>query len=122
MFKLNCDAIVDPASRAGCGGILHNHHGVMISAFSQNIGRCLILKAELWAIFISVHMSRGRDFKILFIELDSQIVVSLLINDYNNQHDCFSLVNRIKAFEANGDRFSWKYIFRGANQVVGCLV
>lgn len=51
IWSLNCDASVNSNGRvAGCGGILHDHHGNFIFAFAHRIHPCSVMEAELRGI------------------------------------------------------------------------
>nr|KYP62996.1 Putative ribonuclease H protein At1g65750 family [Cajanus cajan] len=97
-FKLNCDGAVVAGSGAACGGIIRDHHGSFVVAFSCKIGLCSVVQAELWAVYYGLKLAH--DIRIsgdLFVESDSVITVNFV-----------SLVN-------------YKHVFREANQVADVL-
>lgn len=53
-FKLNCDSSVWHNGLAGGRGVIRNHLGDVMLAFSVNLGLCFINLAELEAIAIGI--------------------------------------------------------------------
>lgn len=54
--KLNVDC-VHGNDKSGCGGILRNANGSLLGGFAKSIGKCIVLMAEIWGIYIGIKMT-----------------------------------------------------------------
>lgn len=78
-FKLNIDgAARSNPGEAGIGGIIRDHKGNMISAFSKNIGIASNNKAEVWALYLGIKIANELEITDIIIETDSHFLISCL--------------------------------------------
>ena len=76
------------------------------------------LTSELLTFLHGIRVAWSRGFKVLIVESDSKIPITLLTKGCSTTHSCFNLVQSIKHFILNGDVFSWTHSLREGNQVV----
>ncbi|XP_022853772.1 uncharacterized protein LOC111375202 [Olea europaea var. sylvestris] len=60
---------------ASGGGIIRDHTGYRIKAFSASYGTCLILEAELRAILDGILLAKGLGISAIWIEVDSTLAI-----------------------------------------------
>jgi len=107
---------------AGAGGVLRDNLGDWIVGFSENLGHCSAIKAEVQAVFRGLKVAREKSIQKLWLQVDSKVVVSMLTThtkghlEYNNLlHQCQKLLNW------GGWEVMVSHCFREANQVVDQL-
>jgi len=66
---------LDPA---GAGGVLRGDHREWIIGFSEHLGRCSAIKAELRAVLRGMKVAKEVATRKLWIQVDSMAVVNLL--------------------------------------------
>ncbi|KAF9622098.1 hypothetical protein IFM89_029382 [Coptis chinensis] len=75
-FKLNSDgSSLNNPGRCGGGGIIRDHNGVFCEAFAFSFGFGSNTKAELFAVLEGLKICLQRNFRLLIVELDSQIIL-----------------------------------------------
>ncbi|KAL1164088.1 hypothetical protein V6Z11_A06G046400 [Gossypium hirsutum] len=78
-YKLNTDGGVNQMAGAAVGGRwIRDSMGRWVTGFSRNIGCCLVLMVELWAVYDGLGVSWEADIRRLVVESNSQAVVDLL--------------------------------------------
>ena len=56
--KINTDgSVLVHNGTSAYGGLIRNHHGHFVAAFSTNPGPCSIMLAELWGAYWGLHLS-----------------------------------------------------------------
>jgi len=78
---LNTDGVVksNPGS-AGAGGVIRGAQGEWIVGFSEYLGNCSAVKAELRGILRGLRVAKEQGIPKLWIQTDSQTVVNMLVN------------------------------------------
>lgn len=91
-FKLNINgsACSNPGN-AWTGGIIRDHNGDFITAFSINIGIATNNKAEIWAFQQGVKIAVDLEITHLIIQTDSTFLISCL----RRQEACHSTLKRL---------------------------
>ncbi|PIN17586.1 hypothetical protein CDL12_09767 [Handroanthus impetiginosus] len=78
-WKMNTDGAAKAGTGvAGAGGILLDHTGTALFAFTYFIGSGSSLEAELTAIFRGLHLAIARGHTNLWLETDSQVALHLI--------------------------------------------
>lgn len=96
----------------------------MGGGFSQRLGTCSVLMAELWGILTSLawswHGLMAVD-SLLIMESDSLVAVQLITGSCPQTHPCYRLVSQIHQFLGRQWRVAFHHIFRESNQVTDWL-
>lgn len=79
--KLNVDGSARHQAIAE-GGILRNHHGVLVAAFASSYGQGTNNHAEFYALLEGLRLCRELHLANVIIESDSNIVVSAMRNKH----------------------------------------
>ncbi|PKU68408.1 Putative ribonuclease H protein [Dendrobium catenatum] len=93
--KVNTDGSVGVNS-AGMGGIIHNHIGNPIAAFSGPLNSCSILTAELLGLSHGLDICLRLGLHHVNIEIDSKLVIHVI---YDNNASCpqdFYTIKKVK--------------------------
>lgn len=62
-IALNCDgAVTDGGNKSACGGVIWDSNGAFICGFGANLGVCLVLTAELKAIYLGLKLAGQEAF------------------------------------------------------------
>jgi hypothetical protein len=72
--KCNTDG-ASTSSTSSCGGIFRNHNANLLCCFAENIGRKSAFKAELCGAMRAIELANYRNWKNLWLESDSTLVV-----------------------------------------------
>ncbi|RZB53780.1 hypothetical protein D0Y65_049641 [Glycine soja] len=68
-----------------------NYNGEFVCAFASNLGVCLIVKVELWAILIAIILALSRGFSKLSIECGSATAINMINSGVCVHHLCYTL-------------------------------
>ncbi|EOY25451.1 Uncharacterized protein TCM_016759 [Theobroma cacao] len=119
-YKLNVDGSSRNGHLAASGGILRDHTGKLIFGFSENIGLCNSLQAELRALLRGLLLCKERHIENLWIEMDALAVIQLIQHSQKGSHDIRYLLESIrKCLSCISYRIS--HIFREGNQAADYL-
>ncbi|KAJ1412363.1 Ribonuclease H domain [Sesbania bispinosa] len=115
-LKLNLDGAVSVLARlAGCGGVLRDHNGNFLGAFSAFLGDCSIMTAELRAILFGVKLAIQKKIANLIIESDSSSAICFIKLGCPKSHLCFSLVEEIRNLAGVIPEVVWSHAWREGN-------
>ncbi|EOY26462.1 Uncharacterized protein TCM_028138 [Theobroma cacao] len=86
-YKLNVDGSSRNGLHAASGGVLRDHTGKLIFGFSENIGPCNSLQAELHALLRGFLLCKERHIEKLWIEMDALVAIQLIQPSKKGSHD-----------------------------------
>jgi ribonuclease HI len=120
-FKLNTDgsSLVNPGI-SGAGGLIRDHKGNLIVAFSEYVGIGSNNKAELLGVLIGLRKCKAMSLRNIVVELDSSLIVT-----WFEKGSC-----RVWYFEdfweeidllLSGLNTQFNHVFREGNQAVDWL-
>ena len=120
---LNTDGASKGVSgRAGAGGVVRGDHGEWIVGFSEQLGVCSAIQAELRAVLRGLRIAREMGLRKLWIQVDSMVVVTLLSTSDLRFSAYHGILQQCKILLAWG---YWEtrvtHCFREANQVADKL-
>ncbi|KAJ8766726.1 hypothetical protein K2173_005337 [Erythroxylum novogranatense] len=120
--KFNCDASVTGAlSSAFGGGLIRNSSGHWVGGFVSNLGRCPILRAEIWSFFHSLEYALSINARNILIESDNAIAVDMINDVASPSASCLSLVRQIRQLLNAFDSSHLSHIHREGNFVADSL-
>jgi len=120
---LNTDgASQGTVGRAGAGGVVRGERGEWIIGFSEPLGRCPALQAELRAVLRGLRIAKEMGTRKLWVQVDSRVVVTLLTTMGFRRSEYHGLIHQCRtllAWECWETRIT--HCFREANQVADRL-
>lgn len=118
-FKLNSDASV-VGDQATKGGVLCDHTGKVILAFSKNFGSKSVLEAEALTLCFGLQLSLHSGFMGVVTKVDSQVLQQLVTSSSSSRWPLCNTVQIIKCqlIQLAG---SILYVFREANMVANAV-
>lgn len=117
-WKLNCDgSVMNNGRSAGCGGVLRDHRGNFVFAFTRRLDPCTTLHAELSGLFHGITIAHNRGFNNLIIETDSMDAFDLVQSEAFVNHEASEIVNSIKGIGNGTLKNVWVRINRDVNVV-----
>ncbi|OIS97451.1 putative ribonuclease h protein [Nicotiana attenuata] len=103
-FKLNVDGCSkgNPGN-AGCGGVLRDHLGRLIMAFTVYLGSCSNNSAEAQAIKTGVRWCLDHGFNRLTVESDSLVVIQMIRGEISTTWHIKDEISAIQAMNLIGN-------------------
>ncbi|CAN1766194.1 Putative ribonuclease H protein At1g65750, partial [Linum perenne] len=115
-ITLNTDGSVKHSTGiATAGGLLRNHLGQCCAAFSANLGKCSITRAELRGILHGLEIAWREGHKKVRIQSDSQTAVNLILADDSPSHHHASEVLAIRELLCRNWQTELHHLYREAN-------
>ena len=65
---------------AGAGGVIRGDKGEWIVGFTENLGICFSVRAEIRAVLRGLRIAQAANVQKLWIQVDSNVVISMLTN------------------------------------------
>ncbi|CAN1330967.1 Putative ribonuclease H protein At1g65750 [Linum perenne] len=83
MFTLNTDgSVIKATGEASAGDCLRDGNGNLVDAFSINIGKCSITRAEITCVATGLERAWATGVRNVEIQTDSTCVIKLLSGDW----------------------------------------
>ena len=114
-IKVNIDGSLLGDAQASCGGIIKDHEGKFIAAWSVNLGSCSIVMEELWGVYQGVFISHNMAYQNVWIKTDSAYVHQLLSQDTSVYNAFYSIVSTINNLRERNWNMEISLIYREAN-------
>ena len=120
---LNTDgAVKTNPSTAGAGGVIRGARGEWVLGFSEHLGYCSILKAELRGVLRGLQIAKERGISKLWLRTDSRTVMNILANPTVDHPKYFFIIQQCKKLlDWNGWTIRLSHCYREANQVADKL-
>ena len=120
-LKLNVDGCSkgNPGS-AGGGGVLRDHAGQMIMAFSAYFGFCSKNSAEALALKTGLRWCLDHDFHRVAVESDSLLIIQMVKGMIDSPWHMKDDIKQIQSMSSLGD-FSFIHTFREGNTTADLL-
>ncbi|CAL1413874.1 unnamed protein product [Linum trigynum] len=113
--------LLRPSGSTAAGGALRDWQGRLLGAYTMNLGKCTITRAEIWGALKGLELAWEAGHRQVELQLDSRTAMSLLQvpGQHNHQHADLTL-----SFQALLRR-DWDvriiHIYREANFLADCL-
>ena len=121
MFNID-GAVRGAPGPAGAGGVIRDEAGIWILGFSETVGHCSVLKAELRAILRGLKLAKEASISKLWINTDSIAVVNVLTNHPGWHTENHSIIQQCKQLLSwEGWETHLTHCYREANQVADML-
>jgi len=116
------DAVQGNPGRASAGGVIRGEDGEWVIGFSENLGHCYVVKAELRAFLRGLRIAREISISKLWIQSDSITVLGMLNNPPNWNSEFGPLIHQCRQLiEWKGWDVKLSHCFREVNQVADKL-
>ena len=108
--------------RAGAGGVIRGDRGNWIVGFSEHLGHCSSMKAEIRAVFRGLQLAKEENLHKVWIRTDSLVVVGMLTNkmQWHPEHH-FLLQQCVRLMQQADWEVTITHCYREANQVADFL-
>ena len=118
-MALNTDGAAKGSSGpAGAGGVLRDGKGEWIVGFSEYVGCCSTVKAELRVVLRGLKIAREMCIRKLWIRIDSKTVITWLTSNTPGLPEYYSLIQQCQQLLSwAGWEVHISHCFRKANQV-----
>ncbi|CAN1125966.1 Putative ribonuclease H protein At1g65750 [Linum perenne] len=84
---LNSDgSVISASGQAAAGGLIRDHQGRCLAAFTLNLGKCSITRAELRGAVSGLQLAWEQGYRKIQLQLDSQCAVQLLQREGLEDH------------------------------------
>lgn len=114
--KINTDASIKSQSATG-GGVIRNHDGLFVAAFSKKYGQIAIVEAELNAIYDEIQLAKQLGIRDYQVETDSAIALNMIHGDKSRMGLSVYLARRCRKENIT----QWQHIYREQNKVADAL-
>ncbi|CAN1121022.1 Putative ribonuclease H protein At1g65750, partial [Linum perenne] len=115
-FTLNTDGSVKiNTGDAVVGGCIRDEDGRVVQAFSANLGKCSITRAEITAIVLGLERAWEAGIRHVEVQTDSICVINLIsgMEDLTNQHA--AILGRFRSLRNRDWNVQVKHVYREAN-------
>ena len=121
--KLNTDgAAKGNPGAAGGGGLIRGHRGELFEVFTINCGSCTCTRAELLAVLRGLVVAWEGDHRKVHVELDSEVVVRMLVEDPPASSPFIQIIRKCHAFiKRDGWEVKITHCYREANRAADWL-
>lgn len=107
---------------AGCGGLIRGHRGEVFDVFAARCGSCSSTKAELLGVLRGLAIAWNSGFTKVQLNVDSEIVVNLLLDTKIPNSPAFHLIRRCKSLiNREGWEVTVHHCYREANRAADWL-
>ncbi|CAI0423001.1 unnamed protein product [Linum tenue] len=119
---LNSDGSVLPETGLGAtGGLIRDHTGRCLSAFTLNLGACTITQAELRGAVEGLQVAWDRGHRRVRVQLDSQCAVQLIRRTDTEEHHCAAILARFRELLSRPWEVLVEHVYREGNRCADFL-
>ncbi|CAN1238296.1 Putative ribonuclease H protein At1g65750 [Linum grandiflorum] len=112
---MNTDGSVNKDGSAAAGGVIRSTGGEVVAAYSSNLGRCSITRAEISGIVAGLEIAWDAGIRRLAIQTDSTCTVQILNSSDIGDHPHATLVMKFQELQQRAWRIELSHVFREAN-------
>ncbi|CAN1339270.1 Putative beta-glucosidase 41 [Linum perenne] len=120
-FTNTDDSVIRSTGQATAGGALRNYEGRVLDAFTVNLGKCSITRAELTGAVIGMERAWALGIRDLTVQLDSLCAVQLLTDMGNLEHQHATIVSRYRSLLHRAWNLKVVHIYREGNCLADSL-
>ncbi|CAI0433284.1 unnamed protein product [Linum tenue] len=118
---LNSDgSVLQDSGHAAAGGLIRDHTGCCVAAFTSNLGICSITRAELRGAVEELQLAWDRGYRRVRVELDSKCAIQLL-HSLSNDHHHAAITDRFQELCSRDWEVSCYHIYREGNKCADYL-
>ena len=98
-----------------CRGHIRGSAGNYLCDFSKKASRANAFIAELWGVYEGLKLAQNRGFKVVIVQVDSQVIVNILKGKKDGSAQGWSLVRKIRLLFSADWRTKVFHVYREAN-------
>ena len=122
MYKLNTDgSAIQDSGKIGGGGIVRDHQGKIIYAFSLPLGLGTNNTAKLKSALYGLDWCEQHGYKCIEMEVDSELVCKWINNTISIPWRCQNIVQQIQQISRKLEYFHCTHVYREANGTADLL-
>ncbi|CAL1392568.1 unnamed protein product [Linum trigynum] len=119
---LNSEGSVNPeSSHAAAGGLIRDHIGRCLAAFTMNLGICSVTRAELRGVAEGLQLAWDLGFRRVKVQLDSRCALQILQSPHREDHRHSAVVGRFQALIGRDWEVSTSHVYRESNKCADYL-
>ncbi|CAN1184265.1 Putative ribonuclease H protein At1g65750 [Linum perenne] len=119
---LNSDgSVLHPSSKAAAGGLIRDELGRCLMAFSYNLGRCSITRAELRGAVHGLSIAWNLGYRRVLVQMDSAEAIAILEAKGEIDHQHAMEVIQYRELLTRDWTVKIKHIYREANKAADSL-
>ncbi|CAN1743216.1 Putative ribonuclease H protein At1g65750 [Linum perenne] len=119
---LNSDgSVLHPSSKAAAGGLIRDELGRCLMAFSYNLGRCSITRAELRGAVHGLSIAWNLGYRRVLVQMDSAAAIAILEAKGEIDHQHAMEVIQYRELLTRDWTVKIKHIYREANKAADSL-
>ncbi|CAI0385416.1 unnamed protein product [Linum tenue] len=103
------------------GGLIRDHIGRCLSAFTLNLGACTITQAELRGAVEGLQVVWDRGYRKVRVQLDSQCPVHLIGRTDTEEHHCAAILARFRELMSRPWEVEVEHVYREGNRCADFL-
>ncbi|CAN1181547.1 Putative ribonuclease H protein At1g65750 [Linum perenne] len=108
-------------SKAAAGGIIRDHNGRGLVAFTMNLGRCTVTRAELRGAITGLELAWAYGFRKIALQLDSRAAVAILSQGEAPTHQLATEVLAFRELRSRDWQVEIRHVYREANKAADFL-
>ncbi|CAN1777220.1 Putative ribonuclease H protein At1g65750, partial [Linum perenne] len=120
-ITVNTDSSVSQTGLAAAGGILRNNEGRNLGAFTMNLGRCSVTRAELRGALQGLERAWVDGYRLVELQLDSTAAISLLLSEEDPSHQHATEVLKFRGLQRRNCTIRVRHVYREGNKAVDYL-
>ncbi|CAN1808037.1 Putative ribonuclease H protein At1g65750 [Linum perenne] len=119
---LNTDgSVLHNSKSAAAGGLIRDDSGRFLAAFSVNLGRCSITRAELRGLITGLDLAWDRGWRKVAVQCDSWAALALIANESEPTHQHAREVLALRNLLVRDWEVTLTHVFREGNQAADFL-
>ncbi|CAI0402481.1 unnamed protein product [Linum tenue] len=121
-ITVNSDgSLLRPSESTAAGGALRDWQGRLLGAYTMNLGRCSITRAEIWGALKGLELSWEAGHRQVELQIDSKTAIALLLDTGQHCHQHANLTIRFQDLLRRDWTVRVTRIYREANFLADCL-
>ncbi|CAN1768425.1 Putative ribonuclease H protein At1g65750 [Linum perenne] len=120
-ITINTEGSVNGRSSAAAGGVLPRMDGECLNAFSMNLGRCSVTRAELRGAIHGLELVWSMGFRSVELQLDSKAAIDLLLATGEPRHQHAGEVLSFRELRERHWSVNIRHVYREGNKVADFL-
>ncbi|CAN1815657.1 Putative ribonuclease H protein At1g65750 [Linum perenne] len=119
---INSDgSVLQPSGHAGAGGLIRNEFGHCLAAYSMNLGRCSITRAELRGALYGLQKAWELGFRKVLVFMDSTAAIDIFQTKDNIHHQHAAEARCFHELQARDWEVQLRHTYREANKAADHL-
>ncbi|CAN1761920.1 Putative ribonuclease H protein At1g65750 [Linum perenne] len=120
--QINSDgSVLQPSGLAAVGGLIRNEVGHCTAAYSLNLGKCSITRAELRGALFGLHKAWDLGYRKVLMLMDSTAAIKIFEKKEDTQHQHAAEACQFQELQARNWEIRLQHTYREANKAADHL-